>query len=350
MTPTPNINEIYSELTTRYDRISASTIKSLLKGKLKVKSKKVSFAGNTEDSPTLDEAEDAFKKYNCAIFTAFRGGYTLDENKKRNDRLKADLTEQGMKFRPVRGCYREADWEYANIEYCFFVYNEETRDLQASKDFFRKAYCLSAKYNQDSFLYKRAGINRTAFLVATTDAGRHDLSGDIKFAGQLYMDVPDVEAWTDCSDGRFAFQLKGMVPIATVNKKIKLGEGNIFDVSGYQPDGIVVMRQDSQQDLTDSCKSYASSTPLVQHVFKKDNQNEAQLHDDIFRCLKKMRDMKCKKIGFHCTASINGSTTEGAAFAYETIKLWAKRFDKKYDWIVIVDIYGDYAKALQNAK
>ena len=344
MTDIPDINEIYSELTTRYDRISASTIKSLLKGKLKVKSKKVSFAGNAEDSPTLDEAEDAFKKYNCAIFTAFRGGYTLDENIQRNGRLKADLIEQGMKFRPVRGCYREADWEYANIEYCFFVYNEDTR---TSKDFFRQAYELSAKYDQDSFLYKRAGINRTAFLVATTDAGRRDLAGNIKFAGQLYIDVPDVEAWTDCSDGRFAFQLKGMVTTATANKKIKLGEGNIFDVSGYQPDGIVVMRHDRQQDLTDSCKNYSGSAPLVQHVFKKPNQNEPQLHNDIFRCLKKMRDMKCKKIGFHCTASINDSTIEGAAFAYETIKLWAKRYDKKLDWIVIVDIYGDYAKVIK---
>ena len=347
MTDIPNINEIYSELTTRYDRISASTIKSLLKGKLKVKSKKVNFVGSAENSPTLDEAEDAFKKYNCAIFTAFRGGYTLEENIERNALLKADLTTQGMKFRPVTGCYREADREYADIEYCFFVYNEDTRDALASEDFFRKAYALSARYDQDSFLYKRAGINRTAFLVATTDAGRRDLSGDIKFAGQLYIDVPDVGAWTDCSDGRFAFQLRGMVPIATVNKKIKLGEGNIFDVSGYQPDGIVVMRQASQQGLTDSCKSYAGAMPLVQHVFKKDNQKEAQLHDDIFRCLKKMRDMKCKKIGFHCTASINGSTVEGAAFAYETIKLWARRYDKKIDWIVIVDIYGDYAKVIK---
>ena len=347
MAEIPNINDIYSELTTRYDRISASTLKSLLKGKLKVKSKKVNFASNAENSPTLDEAEDAFKKYNCAIFTAFRGGYTLDENIQRNARLKADLTEQGMKFRPVTGCYREADREYADIEYCFFVYNENTHDILASEDFFRKAYELSAKYDQDSFLYKRAGINRTAFLVATTDAGRRDLSGDIKFAGQLYIDVPDVGAWTDCSDGRFAFQLKGMVPIATVNKKIKLGEGNIFDVSSYQPDGIVVMRKDGQQDLADSCKSYAGTIPLVQHVFKKDNQKETQLHEDIFSCLKKMRDLKCKKIGFHCTASINGSTIEGAAFAYETIKLWAKRYDKKFDWIVIVDIYGDYAKVIK---
>lgn len=344
MTSIPNITKIYSELTARYDRISSSTIKSLLQGKLKVKGTKANIDGNTDDSPSLEEAEDAFKKYNCAIFTAFRGGFTLEENIGRNERLKADLKERGMKFRPVKGCYREADWEYANIEYCFFVYSETTSN---GEDFFCTAYELSAKYEQDSFLYKRGGINRMAFLVATTDAGRGDLGGDIKFAGQLFMDVPDVEAWTDCSDGRFAFQLRGMVQTSTRDKKIKLGEGNLFDVDGYKPDGIVVMCQAGQQGLLADCKSYNGSALLVKHVFKKDNQNATVLHDDIFRCLKKMRDKKCKKIGFHCTASIDGSTQKGAALAYDTIKLWAKRYDKKLDWIVIVDLYGDYAKVIR---
>lgn len=345
MIPTEDIGRIYEELTARYNPISTSTIKSVLKGRLKVKSGKVTFGTDTDSTPTMEEAEDAFKKYNCAIFTAFRGGYTLEENLERNARLKLDMEACGMKFRPVNGCYREADWEYPCVEYCYFVYDA---DKYQSRQFFEKAYTLSAKYDQDSFLYKRAGINRTAFLVATTGAGRKDLHGDIKFAGQLYTNVPDVEAWTDCSDGRFAFQLKGMVLIGTGNKKIEIGEGSIFDVEGYHPDGIVLLYHESQQDLIDAINAFNGNIPLVKHVFTKDNYSEDYIHDIIFRCLRKMRNQKCKKIGFHCSLTVKGKSMDVASIAYDTIKLWAKRFDKKFDWIVIVDIYGDYNKVIND--
>jgi len=62
--------------------------------------------------------------------------------------------------------------------------------------------------------------------------------------------------------------------------------------------------------------------------------------------MKKLRDQKCKRIGFHCSISIDDSAISGAAVAYDTIKLWAKRYDKKFEWIVIVDIYGDYGKVI----
>lgn len=345
MNSTTNISKIYEELTARYDRISVSTIKSVLKGKLKVKTGNAGFNPDKTSSPRLEEAEDAFKKYNCAIFTAFRGGYTLEQNKERNACLKADMERLGMTFRPVNGCYREADWEYPCVEYCYFVYNE---DYNQSQQFFENAYRLSAKYDQDSFLYKRSGINRIAFLVATTEAGRKDLHGDIKFAGQLYIDVPDVEAWTDCSDGRFAFQLKGMVLIGTGNKKVKIGEGNIFDVNGYSPDGIVMLYNESQQDLASACKAFDGCVPLVQHVFSKDSYSKEYVHEVIFRCMKKLRDKKCKRIGVHCSVMVNGSATEGAGVAYDTIKLWAERYGKRFEWIVIVDTYGDYSKVLDN--
>lgn len=341
MNPRVNISSIYEELTARYNRISVSTIKSALKGKLKVKTGKMGFVADKTSSPRLEEAEDAFKKYNCAIFTAFRGGYTLEQNLERNASLKADMESLGMSFRPVNGCYREADWEYPCVEYCYFVYNE---DKMQSQQFFKNAYRLSAQYDQDSFLYKRAGINRTAFLVATTDAGRNDLHGDIKFAGQLYLDVPDVEAWTDCSDGRFAFQLKGMVMIGTSNKKIKIGEGSIFDIDGYNTDGILVLMKESQQDLADACKAYNGSLPLVQHVFSKNSYSPEYIHDVIFRCMKKLRDQKCKHISLHCSVNVNGSASEGAQTAYDTIMQYAKRYDKRTKSIIIVDTYGDYAK------
>lgn len=349
MEVTTDISKIYEELTARYDRISVSTIKSALKGKLKVKTGKVGFAADKTSSPRLEEAEDAFKKYNSAIFTAFRGGYTLEQNLERNASLKADMESLGMSFRPVNGCYREADWEYPCVEYCYFVYNENKTQ---SQQFFENAYRLSAKYDQDSFLYKRAGINRTAFLVATTDAGRYDLHGDIKFAGQLYLDVPDVEAWTDCSDGRFAFQLKGMVMIDINNKMIKIGEGNIFDVEGYNADGLVIICQNEQKDLKKSCNKYDGAVPLIKRYFLKENQTKEDIEEKVLSSLNtlisKIARKKNLRIGFHCSASINGSSTEAAKVVIETVKKWAdrKRIKNCLGSIVLVDMYGDYGRAM----
>ena len=338
-----NINLVYEQLTARYDRISMSTIKSVLKGKMKVKAVKVDFLRDKYVQPCLEEAEDAFKKFNCAIFTAFRGGFTLTENLARNARLKADMESLGMTFRPVNGCYREADWDYPCVEYCYFVYDAEKSDNFA---FFQKAYQLSAKYDQDSFLYKRSGINRTAFLVATTDAGRADLKGDIKFAGQLYLDVPNVEAWTDCADGRFAFQLRGMVLIGTKNPKIKIGEGSVFDIDGYNPEGIVVLREEGQNEFVAPLKRLKDNIPIAHHAFGKDDYSEEYIHNVIFSALKKMRDSKCKRIGLHCSVKVNGSSMHGAKVAYDTVKLWAERYKKNIEWIVVVDTYGDYSKVL----
>ena len=338
------IKSIYDELTSRYDRISVATIKSVLRGDLMLKSKKVDFRRDKTLSPSLDEAEDAFKKFNCAIFTAFRGGYTLEENLYRNSLLKADMDSMGMTFRPVNGCYREADWEYPCIEYCYFVYNAEKSESQS---FFEKAYRLSAKYDQDCFLYKRAGINRTAFLVATTESGRSDLRANIKFAGQLYMDVPDVNAWTDCSDGRFAFQLKGMILIDTTDKNIKLGEGSVFDVDGYSPDGIVVLRTQEETDMSDSAKVIDNMIPVVQHVFSKDDYSEEYIHNIVFHLLKQLRDQKCKCIAIHSSVKIAGSRENGAVATYEAIRKWATRYKKNFNQLVIVDTYGDFGKVIK---
>jgi len=84
----------------------------------------------------------------------------------------------------------------------------------------------------------------------------------------------------------------------------------------------------------------------VEHVFNKDNSSEEYIHDVIFRCLKKLRDKRCKRIGFHCSVIMDDSRTQGAAFVYNTIQQWAARYARKFDWIVIVDIYGDYSKML----
>lgn len=301
------------------------------------------------DTPSIEETEDAFMRWNCAILTAFRGNHeltpeeNLERNIGRNNELKAKMIEQNLQFRSVNGCYREANWEKANVEYCFFVTNTGEDSI---KDFFCKMYRLAELYEQDSFLFTFPGANRVAFLVATNDDGRAYFRGDIKFAGPLFTHVSDIGDWTDCSDGRISFRLKGMIQKGgTGNKKIKIGEGDLFDTESYGADGLAVLRNADDEDMAHACKAYDGETPLVQHVFKKSPSAE-RMHEVIFACLKQLCDKRCKTIGFLCNVAIYNSSAEGAAVVYDTIKLWAKRYDKKFNRIVIVDTYGDYAKAL----
>ncbi len=316
------------------------------------------------DTPSIGEVEDAFRSWNCAILTAFRHKEGLspeenyERNKKRNEELKIMLLEQNLKFRSVKGCYREANWEKPNEEICFFVTNTDLSDAEDQTSiFFNKLYRLAEYYEQDCFLFTFPGDNRVAFLVATNDDGRNIFRSEIKFAGPLFTHVPDIGDWTDCSDGRISFRLKGMILMGgTGNRKIKIGEGNLFDIDSYQPDGqivnsykpdgLVVIRGNEQNDLKDACRDYKGNVPFVERYFMKENQTEAEVHEKIIRALKVLKDKKCKRIGFHCSASIDGSYLKGAKVAYETIQQWAKRNDKKFDMIVINDIYGDYSKVL----
>lgn len=342
-----HIELVYADLSARCQRLRMAALRNLLKGVLKPGQMAIAATAPADDDAlTLERAERAFKQHTCVVLTAFRGGYSLPDNIARNQLLKADLQQYGFKFNGVTGCYREADWEYACEEYCFFVTDEGQPDAM---QFFARLYRLSEKYQQDSFLYKRGGISRTAFLVASTDAGRADLKRDIRYAGQLFVHVPDVDAWTECRDGRFAFQLRGMILTGTQDKKIRLGEGDLFDTDSYGATGLVVLRREEEDDLYHACKNHnGEEVPLAQHTFMKDTSPD-RLHDVIFGCLKQLRDQRCKKIGFLCTAAVNGSTVEGARFAYEAIRTWAQRYDKKFTQIVIVDTYGDYAKILNES-
>ena len=312
------------------------------------------------DTPSIGEVEDAFKRWNCAILTAFRGSTNLspkenfERNIDRNAELKVKLLEQGIQFRSVNGCYREANWEKPNVEICFFATNiEEEGDKLSPEEkiqsFFTKIYRLAEYYEQDCFLFTFPGVNRVAFLIATNDDGRKYFRSNIKFAGPLFTHVPDIGDWTDCSDGRISFRLKGMIlKGGTGNKKIKIGEGDLFDINSYQPDGLIVIRVETkdEDDLKNACRNYKGNVPFVERYFMKESQTEEEVHEKIIRALKVLKDKKCKRIGFHCSASIDGSYLKGAKVALDTIQKWAQRNDKKIELIVINDIYGDYSKIL----
>ena len=305
-------------------------------------------------TPSIEETEDAFMNWNCAIITAFRGSNTLtpeqnyENNVKRNAELKNKLYDHSLMFKPVNGCYREAWMEKPNVELCFFITNTSDKIGTAgnSKAFFNKIYRLAEYYEQDSFLFTFPGTNRVAFLVATNDDGRNEFRSDVKFAGPLFTEnVPDLNAWTDCSDGRISFQLKGMIMGGgTGNKKIRIGEGNIFDVNGYGADSIIILRGSKQKDLKEACDHFTEPITLIEHRFNKQNLSEEDIRNKTLSSLKEILSRKKRRIGFHCSAALNGSYSEGAKIVLQTIQQWAKTNDKKFDWIVLVDIYGDYSR------
>ena len=268
-------------------------------------------------------------------------------NIKRNEELKAKLVENNLMFRSVNGCYREAGMDKPDVELCFFVTNTTRLDGTSgnSYKFFSKIYKLAEQFEQDSFLFTFPGINRVAFLIATNDDGRTEFRGDVKFAGPLYTHVPDWDAWTDCSDGRISFKLLGMILLGgTGNRKIKIGEGNIFDIDGYKPDGLGILRYKGQNDLLNACKRYSGSVPLVTHYFKKDDVSESDIKKSVLVVLKELTKKKAKRIGFHSSVPLHGSFVEGAKTVLGIIKEWAKDNDKRFNQIVLVDIYGDYSK------
>lgn len=354
MTTENDLNKIYDELLRRIQHIGIALLGHPRREILILEQ----YDLTRKDTPSIGEAEDAFMNWNCAILTAFRGSDTLtpeqnlERNIKRNELLKTDLVNCNKEFRSVNGCYREAGMDMPSVEICFFVTNtKQTGDNV--RDFFCEVYRLAEKYEQDSFLFTFPGENRVAFLVATNDNGRKDYRDDIKFAGPLFTHVPDWDAWTDCSDGRISFKLKGMIQMGgTGNKKIKIGEGDIFDEEGYNPDEIIVIWDNNHKNSygenpeKEACKKYHGSVPLVERYFVKDVLTPEDIQAKVWNVLNALLKSKKKRIGFHCSAAIDGSYVKGAKVAFDAVQSWAIRNNKKFESIVIVDIYGDYSKAL----
>lgn len=351
-TPEYVIDQIYDELRRRIRHISIA----LIRRKIPHVDITEKYDLNQSGTPKVGETEYAFFMWECAILTAFRhvDGLSkeanLDRNIKRNDELKERLLQNNLLFRSVSGRYREAHWEKPVEEICFFVTNtdssgKEITSKEQTKEFFRKVYLLAENYEQDSFLFTFPGANRMAFLIATNNNARDEFRGNIKFAGPLYTHVEDIGDWTECSDGRISFRLKGMIMLGgTGNKKIKLGEGNMFDIEGYAPDGLIVIRGRDQDDLKKACHDYDKTAPLIERYFIKKDITETDIKIKVTGALKELISRKCRTIGLHCSAPLHGSYVEGAKAVLKVVQEWATLNNRKFDQIVIVDIYGDYCK------
>ena len=201
---------IYHALKSMYSNVCRPIMRGLFNDSIEVERPKVMFPPNESSTITAQEAESGFLQRNCVIISAFRGKNpdgthrNKDANMASTDELENDLKEKGLHFFKVDGCFREKTESKASHEVSFFVYDDESR---FSKKFFITLYELSEKYNQDSFLYKSAGMSRFAFLIATNNDTRKDY--DITPAGALYLNLPPVGPYTNLgkNNGRITFKL-----------------------------------------------------------------------------------------------------------------------------------------------
>ena len=342
------IDRVYTELKERFDKICASldNDEADIQGEYDL---------TKSGKPEKEEVEDAFNKWSCAILTAYRGK-KQDVNEKRNQELKDKMQQSGLLFRSVDGYYIEEDdngCEKNRIEVnelSFFVTNtnadgEVWLDDERRLKFFRTIYRLAEHYEQDSFLFTFPGNNRVAFLIATNCFGRSYFRNDIKFAGPLFKDVDDLKAWTGCENGKIAFILKGMIQKGKKNSKVWIGEGDIFEFdSQYNPDYTVVLHDNKNQTLCDSCEEKSKTNKkLLVKVFDEDQPSSEAIQAKVKSSLDAI-PKKCVFVSFHCSVSVNGSYVEGARIVYNAVNEWAQQSNKELKRILIVDIFGDFCK------
>lgn len=204
------IQAIYINLKQQYAIISKPLLDDIWNNNINIERPKVMFPPNEGSTFDAQVAESGFLQRNCAILSACRSknqdgsSRSEEDNTANTAKLKSELTESGFGIIPVDGCFREARQENASHESSFFVYDDGKHN---ARDFFTKLYLLSEKYEQDSFLYKSAGMTRTAFLISTNDDSRKE-DGDIKLAGQLYLNLPPIGPYTNLDKGRFRFMVE----------------------------------------------------------------------------------------------------------------------------------------------
>lgn len=349
------IDRVYYALRDRFNKISNSI-------DVPDRESSGSYDLTKSDKPSKEDLEDAFIKWNCGILTSFRGqrgksfAETLERNKRRNEELKSTMSEQGLRFRPVDGYYyeiQEGDSERKQVlvnEFSFFITNTDAygkirREGDEEKDFFRHLYRLAEHYEQDSFLFTFPGNNRVAFLVATNDNCREYFRNDIRFAGPLYEGIEEPEGWTGCSnDGKIVFKLKGLVQMKVPHSKVWVAEGDLFEVTQYNPDCLVIVHNGKNEDFVCKCAEYQKKFANVyETVIADENCTVDNLKAAVISTLNRVQKGQ-KVIGFHGSVDLNNSYEQGANVIFDTVKEWAEINKKTISKLIIVDLFGDYLK------
>ena len=120
---------------------------------------------NNDTNAGISRALHWFEKCDCAILTAWRKREkTRKMNQEDNKTLQQTLRRNKYGVIKVRGYYPEIGADLSREDSFFTVNFEKTTD-----DFFRDIRILSESYNQDCFLFKKAGADEQAFLYGTND-------------------------------------------------------------------------------------------------------------------------------------------------------------------------------------
>ena len=98
----------------------------------------------------------------CAIISAWRKTKNREKNDSDNRELQESLRKGKYGVIKMRGYYPEKGQSFSN-ENSFLTINLEKETI----DFFGEIKSLSENYEQDCFLFKKAGIEEQAILVGT---------------------------------------------------------------------------------------------------------------------------------------------------------------------------------------
>lgn len=140
-----------------------------------------------------------FEQNIAAIITAFRQECTLDENIKRNAKLKKTLDEFNCGYISIIACYPEPHTEKAGFEKYFIVIcnefhqlKEEKDKLEESNDFKDKMLRLAYKYSQNSVIIRYyAGQGQFKNQRLGTDILPPDNPVIKDFAGNMCLEITE---------------------------------------------------------------------------------------------------------------------------------------------------------------
>ena len=149
------------------------------------------------DACSVKRAETWFNTRDCAILTAWRGENSRKTNDDNNRKLQRRLRELGYGVTKITGWFAEKDKEVAR-ENSFLTVN-----LNEEDSFRSNIFELSELYEQDSFLYKKAGRDIPAVLVHTNDdTGK----GTEELAGRLRIGNMEADIYSQIKAGRITFE------------------------------------------------------------------------------------------------------------------------------------------------
>lgn len=134
----------------------------------------------------------------CGILTTWRKDHNRATKNRNNQELQRRLRELGYGVSRLKGWYPENDEEVVS-ENSFLVFDKG----KTGQAFYETLFELSERYNQDSFLYKKAGRYEPAYLVYTN--GLHQ-KGSRQCVGRLKINDMSAEVYSEIGSGRIAFR------------------------------------------------------------------------------------------------------------------------------------------------